>query len=119
MWLMVSKTATLNGTLRATGGSATYGAGGAGGGIYVQCNTLAGSNAVLLANGGTGGNSGNFGAGGGGGRIAVWRLRDNSNTNTWLIQVLGTNGYAGTTTGTVGSVWFGQLPAPGSILILR
>jgi hypothetical protein len=66
----------LNGALMANGGNSQYGgdhqgAGGAGGGIFVNCSVFTGdTNGLLLANGGNG--SGTTG-GGGGGRIAVWR----------------------------------------------
>ncbi|MBU4201195.1 MAG: hypothetical protein KJ919_14890 [Verrucomicrobia bacterium] len=64
---------TLNGTMNADGeGCPYYGAGsGSGGGVYLKCKTLRGSNGILSAKGGVG--TGSYTTGGGGGRIAVWR----------------------------------------------
>ncbi len=62
-------TATLNGTIRANGGTGGANAGGgSGGGIFISCLTLAGTNGLVTANGGDrNGTSGSAG----GGRIAV------------------------------------------------
>ncbi|MFQ5470054.1 MAG: Calx-beta domain-containing protein [Gammaproteobacteria bacterium] len=73
--LMVSGTATINGTISANGGDGAVnlasGGGGSGGGIYLNADILAGSG-VIRANGGNGnGNAGYKGGGGGGGRIYV------------------------------------------------
>jgi hypothetical protein len=114
--------ATLNGTFRANGGNGQYGGAGSGGGIYLKCRTLAGINGILQANGGRGATSGYLGGGGGGGRIAIWRIFDQSNTNAWTIQA---NGGAGAYTnvswddGQVGTLCWGQLPLPSTVLILR
>ena len=66
----------LKGRLIADGGMGTgfylYGAGGAGGGIFVDCDRFVGEATALLSV--KGGNSSN-GGGGGGGRIAVWHKR--------------------------------------------
>jgi hypothetical protein len=125
IWLDIAGTATLNGTLRANGGSyySNCGGGGSGGGIYLKCRRLAGTNAWLLANGGAGFPSGGYlGGGGGGGRIAIWRLFDSSNTNAWQIQVNGGMGaYTNVTwdDGSPGTVYWGQLPFPATVLVLR
>jgi hypothetical protein len=73
IWFEVTGDAIIDGTLNANGAfgasPANYGAGGAGGGIFMLCNTLTGaSSGKMLADGGTGGTS--AGAGGGG-RISV------------------------------------------------
>ena len=77
-----------NGTLRSGGG--------AGGGIWISCGTLAGTNAIM-ANGGTQG-SGGYGGGGGGGRI---RLAYGSRTHTGPVTALGANGYQAGAGGTI------------------
>ena len=62
---------TLNGTIRANGGTPPIGGkngGGSGGGVYFMCCTMVG-NGSIQANGGSG--MDNEGGGGGGGRIAV------------------------------------------------
>jgi len=60
---------TVNGTLKATGGTGLEdsGGGGSGGGLYVTCAALAGSG-TISANGGT---SSGYGGPGGGGRVAI------------------------------------------------
>ena len=62
---------TLNGTIRASGGTPPSGGkngGGSGGGVYLICRTMVG-NGIIQANGGSGVD--NEAGGGGGGRIAV------------------------------------------------
>ena len=105
--------------MRSNGGPGANGSGGAsGGGIYLACKTLRGTNGVLQANGGAGTVYGGWtGGGGGGGRIAVWRVTDKSNTNSWLIQVNGGGPLA--VTGSVGTIYWGQLRVPGAIIYVR
>ncbi|MGE0267302.1 MAG: hypothetical protein AB7S78_02425 [Candidatus Omnitrophota bacterium] len=73
IWLDVSNTLTISGTLSANGEDVftcdNRSGGGAGGGIYITTSTLAGSGDIV-ADGGNGGSS--RGGGGGGGRIAVY-----------------------------------------------
>jgi hypothetical protein len=119
VWIVARGTATLDGTLRANGGEGYNGSGGgSGGGIYLSCKTLAGTNGVLQANGGAPTIYGGAGGGGGGGRIAVWRVNDHSDTNTWIIQALG---YAVTNAGADGTVFWGQtIPANrGTVIYVR
>lgn len=50
-----------------------YGGGGAGGSVYIICDTFAGTNGLVTANGGPGNTDGaNKSGGGGGGRIAIY-----------------------------------------------
>jgi hypothetical protein len=124
IWIEAAGNATLNGSLSAVGGRGNvdaYNVGaGSGGGIYLTCRRLYGTNAVLNASGGNANVGGSYGgAGGGGGRIAVWRVSDYSTTNTWSISVNGGTGWA-SQTGTVGTVYFGQIPLPaGTVILLR
>ena len=64
-----SGTVTVNGTMKATGGTGLEdsGGGGSGGALYITCAALAGSGAISA----NGGNSSSYGGPGGGGRIAV------------------------------------------------
>ena len=127
IYLVARGNITLNGTLRADGysgwtaGGANGSGGGSGGGIYLACRTLLGTNGFLTANGGAGTNQlTSSGGGGGGGRIAIWRMYDQSDTNKWLIQVNG--GVAGATGGSPGSngtIYWGQFPPPGTVIILK
>jgi hypothetical protein len=72
VWLK-ARDLTLNGRITANGlGGGTYNAGGAGGGIFIDCVSLTGdTNAVLRANGGDRNTTYSITGGGGGGRIAV------------------------------------------------
>ncbi|MQY65434.1 MAG: hypothetical protein GH147_02985, partial [Clostridia bacterium] len=84
----VSSTLTINGIIKANGGSnvATrnyYGGGGSGGSIYIVTNVLAG-NGCIKANGGDGTN------GGAGGRIAIYYTTD---SYTGTISAYGGTGY--------------------------
>ncbi|EKD53510.1 MAG: hypothetical protein ACD_61C00024G0002, partial [uncultured bacterium] len=79
VWLDVSGTLTINGTVSADGddapdGGSEGGGGGSGGSVYITTTTLAGTGSVS-AGGGDGGDGtagGGDGGGGGGGRIAVY-----------------------------------------------
>lgn len=113
--LEIAKKATLNGTLDADGYNITdYGAGGAGGGIYLTCATLLGEGAIITAKGGTG--RPGTGGGGGGGRIALWSVANKANTDDWTISVAGGTGY---NDGDIGTIYWGKLPAAGTILAIR
>lgn len=68
---IIAKDVLLDGTLTANGKDGAYSGGGAGGGIWMTCETLAVGNAALIsAKGGSGGTT-THAAGGGGGRVAV------------------------------------------------
>ncbi len=136
----------LEGQLVAQGGrgrgASTYGAGGAGGAIWIWCRTFTGSvDAVLDASGGSSGlaNAG----GGGGGRIAVWyggkmpdetplalqagtiprRVTVDSQSEAFAGTISVTNGLnsASTNNATVGTVVFIKyIPPPtGTLMILH
>jgi len=117
-------TITLNGSISASGLDATkytcYAGGGSGGGIYLICRRFAGSGGSLSANGGNMVINSGGGSGGGGGRIAVWYNTLSANAVTSNVAG-GISGSAGTfcSTGTVGTVVWGQLPLQGTIIILR
>ncbi|MEI7437485.1 MAG: DUF2341 domain-containing protein, partial [bacterium] len=73
IWFEVTGDAIIDGTLNAKGAAGNspvnYGAGGAGGGIFILCNTLSGTNSGRIqADGGTGGT---FAGAGGGGRVSI------------------------------------------------
>jgi hypothetical protein len=113
--LDVANRMVLNGTLNATGESrGDYGAGGAGGSIYVRCKRFSGYG-LLRADGGSA-RLGDGSGSGGGGRIAVWRAID---TYTGSLSV--TNGVAASTNylGTVGSYYWGKLPSGGSLVQIQ
>jgi hypothetical protein len=121
IWIEATRQITLDGTLATYGGNVSDGTGaaaGAGGGIYINCQTLAGTNAILQANGGSGGS---YLAGcGGGGRVAIWRVPrfEIATTSTWSVAV---NTGSGTYTGGVGTVCWEELPGPpmGTVLVLK
>ncbi|MBI2438593.1 MAG: hypothetical protein HYV36_07270 [Lentisphaerae bacterium] len=104
---------TVNGTISANGSDGTtQRGGGSGGGIYIRSRIFTGgTGGVLRANGG------GSGGGGGGGRIAVWRIY-----HTFLGSASVTNGTGGTytaSTGAPGTIVWGQLPAPGTIMSFK
>ncbi len=85
--LVVTNALLVNGTLSANGISTTnISAGGAGGGIYVQCASIAG-NGSISANGGSGHTS--YSGGGSGGRIALYYT---ANSFSGTITACGGNG---------------------------
>ena len=116
--LQIARQAMLNGMISAVGGGGVWKSGaGSGGGIYITCNTFAGTNARLIANGGSALSS-SYAGGGGGGRIAVWRMRDLSvglSTNVAGGSASGT----GISTGGVGTVFMGWFPLPGTVITIR
>jgi hypothetical protein len=92
--IVASGTIWLDGSISAKGatGSASCG-GGSGGGVYIDCANLEGTNTIMVA----GGSTTSYGGGGGGGRIAVYysgRLRDGGYT------VAGGSGYRASNPGT-------------------
>ncbi|MCG2680920.1 MAG: hypothetical protein L6455_13305, partial [Kiritimatiellae bacterium] len=105
-----SGTITNNGTIRAKGrdGPDNWAGAGSGGGIYLTCKTLSGTNSVFSVPGGNVSVSyGPYGGGGGGGRIAVWRAYD---TTGGIIQTNVAGGTASSGNGTNGTVVWGGLP---------
>ena len=116
IWLKVAGRFVLDGVLNASGtsGSSIYGSGGSGGGVYVSCRLFAGTSGSLVADGGSGGT--HTRGGGGGGRIAVWRVRHAYTGG--LPSVKAGEGFA-TVLAEDGTVYWGDLPASGTIMMLR
>ncbi len=117
--IVARDTIDVRGTLSANGeaGLAAHSGGGAGGSVYLICKRFSGtSSGRLLANGGNG--NGTDGGGGGGGRIAVWSLRDLSGGAVSNSAVKGTTG-TGNPGGTNGTVVFGLLSPPGTVVFIR
>ena len=102
-----SNSVTLNGQFLADGYAGYQrDGGGSGGGIFIKCQTLTGTNSFLSARGGAGAPYG--GGGGGGGRIAIWRNTDTSSgsSNT----VIGLSG--GYSIGGIGTVYYSSMIPP-------
>lgn len=114
--IVASQTMTIDGTLTADGGSAlgNYYGGGSGGAIYLRCRTFRGSTIGLLSADGSAGTR----YGSGGGRIAVWRMYE---VSTGAISNTVEPGAAGGgyTPGTNGTVVWGWIPVPGTIIKMR
>jgi hypothetical protein len=110
----------VDGSLLASGGDVvnSYPGCGSGGGIYVHCNSFAGSG-LLKANGGKSGrNAPDFGGSGGGGRIAVACVY----TGNWsgAVQAKGGEGdYTGNTGANGTVVWIRLSPPPGTLIMLE
>ncbi|MFC1639038.1 beta strand repeat-containing protein, partial [Patescibacteria group bacterium] len=93
--LTVSGTLTLDGDISADGDTAleTFSGGGAGGSIWINANTIAGTSGTVGANGGSGSGSGAYGPGGSGGRVALYYT--NGDHNNWDLYSFGGDGYGG------------------------
>ena len=106
IYLSVSGTLEVNGSVSARGlaGTSPSAGGGSGGSIYLVVGGLAGSG-VITANGGAGNG---FGGGGGGGRIAV--VYTGANTFSGLMSAYGGGGYAWGGAGTIYTTASGVLP---------
>jgi hypothetical protein len=115
--------ARIDGTVSANGQNALdAGGGGSGGSVWIWCKTFSG-NGTITANGGNGG-SGYGGGGGAGGRIAIWYGVNGYNWTGTAIQepnsVLGGTGYQGSSTnGDSGSVELYEIPAAGTLIMIR
>lgn len=114
-----SNTVRIDGIVYAQGGSGVGGGSwsgsGSGGGIYIRCKIFTGNPGGLLN--ASGGSSGTYNANsGGGGRIAVWRMY-----HEFLGSANATNGTAPgyTTNGLPGTIVWGQLPLPGTIITMK
>lgn len=123
--IRASDTVAIQGTITANGmaGRNYWGAGASGGGIYIRCGNFIGDSAgILQANGGAGQVSDATWStgGGGGGRIAVWRVNDRSIS---AIQTTVTGGASGGApkcqAGADGTIYWGWLPPPGTIMQFR
>ena len=118
--IVAQATVALDGMISANGdvGTGNYRSGGSGGGVYLRCRKFIGStNGILRASGGPGSINAWIGGGGGGGRIAVWRMFDGSsgmisNTAAGGVGVTGSEG-------TNGTVFWGWLKTPGTVIELR
>lgn len=104
--LQIARRLCLDGVLTADGSRVqTHGGGSAGGSIYIRCKHFdAAATAALSARGGA---ASSPGGGGGGGRIAVWRTAGFTETT----DVTGG--------GAPGTVYWGLIPATGTVLLLR
>ncbi|MBI2441384.1 MAG: hypothetical protein HYV35_08445 [Lentisphaerae bacterium] len=112
-------TITVDGSLLANGDSTTAAATGAGsgGGIYLVTRIFSGNGGAINANAGS---ASSTGGGGGGGRIAIWRMY-HSFTGT-VSAALGTSGGVPGSTGspgTAGTIFWGQIPVPGTIMTFK
>ena len=125
IWLVIDRFALINGAMNVNGGTVggdvSDAGAGSGGGIYLSCRTLQGTNGNLRANGGSAAAS-NGGYGGGGGRIAVWSTFDLSSTQTWTITASpgpGKVSVAPARDGGTGTVFWGFLPIPEPGLMIQ
>ncbi|MDD5706867.1 MAG: G8 domain-containing protein [Kiritimatiellae bacterium] len=121
--LRATDTVVIQGTITANGqaGNLYRGGGASGGGIYIRCHNFIGdSSGILRANGGNGYTHVLYGSGGGGGgRIAVWRAHDRSLGSVTTYVNGGTaGGGEHDEAGSNGTVVFGWVPPPGTILLL-
>ncbi len=120
--IRAEKTVSVDGLISASGGlgSVTYGGGSSGGAIYITCDTFIGTtNGALLAEGGNAAaRAGNYGGGGGGGRIAVWRMNDLS-AGAVSNSVLGGLDSSRTNIAESGTIVWGWLPVPGTVISFR
>ncbi|MBI2441409.1 MAG: hypothetical protein HYV35_08575 [Lentisphaerae bacterium] len=109
-----------NGTITANGQTpsgygSTWGGGGSGGGIYLYARSFLSTNAsaIIRANGGNA-DSATYGGGGGGGRIAIWRMYDRSGGITPTVTA-----GMGYSNGVSGTIFWGQIPLPGTIFSFK
>ncbi len=116
VWLYAGRRVAVDGIISANGTNLDANSGaGAGGSIYINVPHFSGGAGSLMANGGTVPTA-NWAGGGGGGRIAVWRVND----ITCTASVAGGAGYGTNYTPSgVGTIFWGQLPPPGSIFTIR
>jgi hypothetical protein len=120
IWIKAEKQILMDGSMLANGAyfaaSANWRAGGgSGGGIYLQCNSIAGSG-ILRANGGY---AANGGGGGGGGRIAVRHSVSNF-TGTATVDPGPSGGYGGAVGSPGTIVWDWAYVRPqGTVISIR
>jgi len=101
----------------AAGGFWTNGATWSGGGIYLRCRYLEGDGS-LRANGGHH-YTGSSGAAGGGGRIAVWSVYDQFDFSTNRVTAAGGDSPEPARWGEPGTIVWGRLQLPGTVIQLR
>ncbi|NLL83185.1 MAG: hypothetical protein GX230_02950, partial [Lentisphaerae bacterium] len=117
VWLEAERRLLVDGTVSANGASmANYSGGGAGGSVYLRGAYFDGGG-IIRANGGNGRTAGNGSGSGGGGRVAIWR-RTHGFTGTAEQPVAGDT-YSVGYRGEPGTIYWGDIPAQGTILLLR
>lgn len=127
IWIEAQKTFTLNGVLTANaiqlrnaGGDLTSSGKGSGGGIFITCSTFAGSSNALMQANGADGIAGNWEGAGGGGRIAVWACYRNAWHGTQTVnRGISANNEQFRTLSANGTIFWGQLQRPGTLLIIH
>jgi hypothetical protein len=117
VWLEVARRLVVDGTISANGeGRGNYAAGGSGGSIYIRCTHFSGTG-HLQADGGDAHLTKDGSGSGGGGRIAVWRT-----THTFAgtaEQPAPGSAYLETRMGGPGTIYWGDIPAGGTVLVIR
>jgi len=118
IWLEVARRLVVDGTISANGGgnSGNYAGGGSGGSLYIRCTHLEGQG-TLQADGGDAHLTKDGSGSGGGGRIAVWRT-----THTFAgtaEQPAPGSAYLETRMGGPGTIYWGDIPAGGTVLVIR
>ncbi len=115
VWLYAGRRVAVDGIISANGTNLEGNSGaGSGGSIYINVPHFSGGAGSLMANGGVGPGV-NWAGGGGGGRIAVWRVND----ITCTVSVTGGAGGSNNFPSGAGTIYWGQLPPPGSIFTMR
>ncbi len=115
-----SRSLTVAGTITANGANTTgnHPGGAAGGGIYVRTDVLDGSPGGQLRANGRDAPSWEAGSGGGG-RIAVWCRRNDWAEAKSCAEVKGGLAGASSYPGVAGTVYWGVIPASGTVILLR
>ena len=125
VWLAVQRTLEVDGDIRARGNLTIsnpwyidVGGGGAGGSVYIRCQTLRGAaTGRIIADGGVARTSSAWSGGsGGGGRIAVWRSFD---LYQGTASVEPGAAYDAARTGDVGTIVWGNQYDKGTLILVR
>jgi hypothetical protein len=117
IWLEVARRLVLDGTISANGENrANYAAGGSGGSIYIRCTHFSGTGRLQAA-GGYARLAGDGSGSGGGGRIAVWRQTHTFNGTAE--QPTAGAAYLEECRGDPGTLYWGTIPAGGTVLLVR
>ena len=124
IWIETQSAFVLAGSLIADGSGGdcgTWSPGGSGGAVYVRCRHWKPTETALVrAKGGTNDNSG--GGRGGGGCIAIWRARDHDLTPTnerAYVSAPAGGDVNDVHVATDGTIYWGDLPMPGLMLLVR
>lgn len=116
VWLEAEQRIRLDGTISAKGQLASRGGAGSGGGVYIHCRRFDGTATGLVnVDGGNYTDGRDTAGGGGGGRIVIWSIRNDYTGATSALGGSAPNGEPGQP----GSVYFGYLPAPGTLILVR